>query len=395
MRKSPPVWKIVIFLILFSNLPETFAQSFAQPLRQCWKLETETLRNAQIASDNENSFFIPLPEGIVKAVNIKNGETIWQSEVGGEITSPLLFEQNSLYVISEDNSENISESISESQVKQKTYTLRSLSFLTGITQWKKEFKGTSASAMYLSSSSENLCIVTDRGYLYLLDKRTGKIVDEKSLDIQISNSSDLRGNRLYIGSSDNRILAVTFSGSLSDVEELRKLKYAPTIITPAVGGDFLYVGDRLGNVSAIGIKEKKLLWESRAGADITSITELADKLLVSSSDNYIYLLSRKNGNRVWKKRLAGRNSGMPPVKDGVAVFSPLGERTATFLELLKGKQVNQISLNETKGDDNFFTDGPNIAGDVVILSTLNGFYAFSSGSNCGTATMKKVVGLRN
>ena len=372
MRKSLLVRVLLNLLILASfDLPH-YGQSFARaPLHKCWNLETETLRDTGLASDNENSLFLPLISGTVKAVELQTGRIIWQTELGGDILGELHYDEGKIYVVSARGSSATDRNLSISQ----------LNSATGITQWKKEFAAnTKASAAYILTGGKNadtFCVVTDSGQIYLVDKKSGKTIFSKSLDAKITSPPALKDDQIYIGTNDNRILSIALSGK-SGVSEITRLSYLPTIIVSgkSAGNSALYIGNDFGEVFCLNTQTKKIDWKLRTGGAITDITEFGDRLIVSSADNYVYLLSARNGNRSWKKRLTGKNYGSTPTDSEVAVFSPLGDRSATFVELRKGKTINQITLDGN--DENFFVNSPLIMDDKIIFSTLQGFYAFSA-----------------
>jgi hypothetical protein len=52
-------------------------------------------------------------------------------------------------------------------------------------------------------------------------------------------------------------------------------------------------------------------WKLRNGAEISSVTPTAEGLLISSFDNFIYLISENGGKPLWKKRLSGRITAAP------------------------------------------------------------------------------------
>lgn len=381
MRKSFSPGRLVIILIISclfylhhpleiiaQAAPQATPQSFGyQPLKECWHLTTDVLRNTDVASDNTNFLYLPLPEGIIKSINVKTRETLWQSEVGGEILGSLLLDRNNLYVLSLNGAGKIS--------------ISALSSGTGITQWKKDLSiGSEASAAYILDASPLLFVMTGGGQVFLLDKVTGRITLEKPTSLQTAFSPVIKEGKIYIGTIGKKIMSLDLT-NLTDknfeVKEIKDLTNDPTALF--INDKDLYVGDNLGKIYKINVQNKEIDWASRTGAGIISITEAENNLLVASSDNYVYLYSEKSGNRVWKKRFQGRTPGKFSVRSDIAVFSPLGEKSATVVELVKGKTINQITLDAASS--NAFINSPNIVDNVVIFSTIQGYYAFAS-SGC-------------
>lgn len=393
MRKSNLNCGILFLIILFFYPAANTAQPFGQqPFHKCWQLETDILRNINFASDNINILYLPLPAGIIKAVNVKDQNTDWQSEVGGEIASSPVLAGDSLYVISTDTNPAAADENSTSMTSttstlttsaKKSFNLTALSVLTGIPRWKREFLADSDTLMiYVCAEGENLSVLTDHGMFYIVRRSDGGIISEKSLAVNVNLPPFLKDGILYIAGL-NKVFKLESAAGQQNVTELKEIENTISALLPAA--ENLYLGDDFGIISKLRLRDNKILWKSRTGAEIGDITEVGDNLLVSSADNYVYLLSKKNGGRIWKKRLTGKNQGKLAVKEAVSVFSPLGERVVTFVETKKGKTVNQISLDE-KDNPNFFTNSPTIIGNVVILSTLKGISAFSA-ENCGQPTI--------
>ena len=110
------------------------------------------------------------------------------------------------------------------------------------------------------------------------------------------------------------------------------------------------------------------------GAAVSGIQVFENNLLVTSLDNFVYLISFKGGNILWKKRFPGRIHESVLLKDKFAVISVFGEKNAQIIELEKGQVVDQIMLS----DANFFFESPVRVNDQLIFPTLKGIYSFSS-----------------
>ncbi len=257
-------------------------------------------------------------------------------------------------------------------------TVTALSALTGITLWQKSFSVQKPpTKISLLNDTENLGVLTENGFYYLIGKQNGNLIVEKKLGYNIATIPLRRGEKIYFGTFDKKI--VILSAHKGNLVSEAIVKSIPTIIMPS-DNDLVYFGDNIGLIQAIGEKTKKIHWSTVTGAGITDITIVSEGLLVSSNDNYIYLLSAKNGNRIWKRRLAGRSFGKPLIRDRIGVFSSYGSNEAAFLDLRKGKIVNQVFI----ADGNYFVGSPTagVEGISVIFPTLKGLYAFGYGGNC-------------
>ncbi len=142
----------------------------------------------------------------------------------------------------------------------------------------------------------------------------------------------------------------------------------------AAENDRIYLGDSSGSVFSINLPNNTKLWQRRiGGARISDIEITAHGLLVSSYDNFVYMLSAESGKRLWKRRLNGRISSKPAVSGRYAVVISLFDSSAAIIELKQGKIVNRIYLER----ENFFTGGVLFTGNRVVFTTSNGLKTFA------------------
>ncbi len=204
----------------------------------------------------------------------------------------------------------------------------------------------------------------------MISKEDGNIIAEKKLGYNLATVPVRHREKIYFGSSDKKIVVLSALDGHPVAETI--VKAIPTIVAPS-DNDIVYFGDKRGYVFALREPSKKMLWSSVTGAEISDMTIIPQGLLVSSNDNYIYLLSTKNGNRIWKRRLAGRAVGKPLVRDETGVFSSFGSNEAIFLNLRRGKVVNQFFI----AGDNYFIGNPIVGTEAasIIFPTLRDFSA--------------------
>lgn len=379
MRKSFSIFQAGLCAILIFSIPfNNFSQSFIQePLKQCGFLKTETLNKTLFASDNVSVLYLPLPNGLIKAVRVKNLETIWQSDVGGEISDSIIFDGSNLLAASIADTDG-TEKDRNDETRTKKLSIQSLSATTGITQWRKEFSvSADTKHVYLlySTKTAQLYALSEKGNLWILNKEDGETKSEENLGKSINFPVLTSDQKIYFGSSDNKIFVAANLHDVPEVSEIAGLGDQPTALHVDVNGE-VFAGDKSGFVYNIQTTGAKIKWKARGGAEITSIKAYSDKLLVSSSDNYIYFLSKNTGSRIWKKRLEGKIQGELPFDKDFVIISPLGTNIATVIDLKKGKTINMVPVGEKA--ETSFTNNPLIMGGSVIFSTVSGFYSYSA-----------------
>lgn len=345
-------------LLPAQNVP---AGDWNAPFQKCWEFETERLSLFPPLTDNRQTIFQILDDGTLMAIDAGSGRIIWRSRFGGEIVSNSFFEDNKLYLVNK---------IIDGE-KDSEFIVRTVSAATGLTLWQKSLVLNEADKIYVSTSNNLIVIVSDTGQILLIDKAAGAEFWRRDFSTEITSVPFLFENKIFIGTVENKILGV----SVSNGENVSKLDlpHAPTG-NFFVSTETIVAGDRAGNVSAFRINDRKLLWKARTGAQIVDITEVSGNFLISSNDGFVYLLSARNGNRIWKRRLSGRPIGKPPVANNYALLQTIDGVAATVLDLGSGRTVNQILFGE-----NVVSGGGAVSvSRHIVIPTSKGLLAFSS-----------------
>ncbi len=91
-------------------------------------------------------------------------------------------------------------------------------------------------------------------------------------------------------------------------------------LTPAAAEGTVYVADREGTVSAIGIESGDAVWERDTDLPISGGPGLgAGLILVGTSDGEVLALSQADGSPVWTAAVSSEVLAPPRIEDGVAV----------------------------------------------------------------------------
>lgn len=98
-------------------------------------------------------------------------------------------------------------------------------------------------------------------------------------------------------------------------------------------------GDELGAITrTVGGKES---WKFRTGGSITKIIETPDAAIAASNDNFIYMITRADGDVRWKHRMSGRITSMTRLGDDLLIASSSDDHGVEILELRKGRLVSR------------------------------------------------------
>lgn len=373
-RKFMTGWLLIFSL--FIGWQEVYSQeqkTGALPLfKKCWEYSANQLTDQQFASDNDNKFYISLSGGKLISIDLFSGKKYWETELGGEIISVPIIDRELLYVVTKNI--GIQKSPEESSAKNTVLTIRSLDKKTGLIRWNAKLADDVAipERAYLYNFEKFLLIISDAGNLYSLDKFDARIIWTKNLPTLLSAEPLIKDEKIFLGTVDQRILS--FSIDDGRLIEQWKLPASPTTFVETAGGDHLIWGDGRGSLISFNKKSKNKRWKFRNGAEISHITYTRRGLLISSLDNFIYLISETDGELLWKKRMTGRILGEPQIYGEFLITTTTDDSFASIIALNDGKLVNRITLD----DENIFTGQAMQTEGLLIYATRQGILSFAS-----------------
>ncbi|HEY0376901.1 MAG TPA: PQQ-binding-like beta-propeller repeat protein [Pyrinomonadaceae bacterium] len=358
---------LLIVLTLFPSL-HVFAQkpsadnhqpALSQPLTVKWLYESEFTINLTPATDGER-IYLPLASGLLVSLRAADGQLLWKADLGGELSSSPIADEQSVYVASE--------TVGEGPANHSSGALRALGQEGGITLWMRTlpmpFRGS------LVANDVNLFGGSVDGRVYAVRKKTGDISWIMQHSAPFAALPTVFGPNLYVGSTDGTLFSLSQStGKVNWRYRTRGAINGRAVVVRGV----VYFGSADGFVYAVNEADGRLRWRRRTGAGVQTVAHAQSGLLVASLDNFVYLLSLGNGDRLWKRQLAGRLAAEPLTTSDGALFTPLSSSTGVVLDLRDGKQLNSLPI----GEDNSLAASPIAAGKVLFVTTRHGLLAFS------------------
>ena len=338
----------------------------SDPLTVRWRYESSVTLNLTPAADNDR-IYLPLAGGIVVALNAKDGQLLWRSEIGGELSASPIADDSAIYVASEIVSK-------DGQQSRSTGVIRALGREGGVTQWLTPLVQPLRGGITISEGK--LFAGGGDGRAYAFDKKTGGVFWSIPFNSPFSGHPVADGGRVYFGSEDGTLAALETSTG----KQLWRYRTKGAVKGPvAIAGGQVYFGSGDGYVYALNADNGRLAWRKRTGGGVEAVVLGGDSLLVASLDNFAYLLSLK-GSMHWKRLLPGRISAQPLALQDSALFTPLSSSTAVVLALKDGKQVNALPA----GEELTSSAAPIVVGDAIFLTTEHGLVAFARPAQSST-----------
>jgi outer membrane protein assembly factor BamB len=115
------------------------------------------------------------------------------------------------------------------------------------------------------------------------------------------------------------------------------------------------------------ISRNKSIWKTKTGGNINDVLINKYGILISSSDNYLYQLNLKNGNKVWKIRFNNKVLGTNLLNENIGIVIVYAENKLHIFDTQKGKLISYFLLNKNES----LYNKPVVKKDLIYLQTSN------------------------
>lgn len=315
-------------------------------LRECWRYPTTELEASGAASDG-NNLYIGERSGRISAIGAEDGKRVWTSDIGGQLVSNLVVRDHNLFLVT--------------RAAEGFYDLRSLSVLSGINTQSTRLPAVGRSRIF--ASGHHVIIVSEAGDFLDIDPSLGKLIWARALgNVRVVVTGD---NALVAGLNDGRIVFIgPTDGSITRTV---LTKSEPSALLLSNG--HIIVGDDRGNITSLDLAKDRSIWTFRSGGKISGIYTAGDSnVLITSFDNFTYLVERETGHVIWKRRQPSRVVDAAIVNSNYAAVTPFGEPSVFLLDSNNGKSVGQIVIPGSVE----FVQPAQLVGDSVVTFTTEG-----------------------
>lgn len=318
---------ILVFLLLLCSALFGQKKGFAEPnLTKCWSYGLGDVAGGQIVSDGKR-VFLGLKGARIEALSV-DGEKIWSSEFGGEVTSNILATENGLFVVTA--------AVFADAGKTGDIRLRSVSKDTGITNWTVMLP--EADGFFLNNSEGGIIVVSRNGTIQSIDAKQGDAKWKREIGESVFAEPVSAATNIIISTVGSQVIIISMA--TGEIVSMRNAAPSVTALAFTQNG-VLIAGDERGKIYYLNGASKPL-WSFKSGGQISSVFAIGENLLATSHDNYVYFLRSRNGSRVWKIRLTGRVSDVAIYRDAYAILSSIDERRTIVVDLKNGKIAGQI-----------------------------------------------------
>ena len=186
--------------------------------------------------------------------------------------------------------------------------------------------------------------------LYCVDVKTGKELNKFESGYYLNGAAALWKNHVVFGGCDAYVRIVDCTTGIQ-TDTLFLDAYVPA--SPAIMGDYCYVGDYSGNIYQLMLKDgkiahhEKIVAEGSENGSFVSVPAVAkDVFYFLSGDRHLHAVNRSNGELMWKYMLKGNTGESSPVvcKDKIIVCTKTG--IVSILDTRNGELLWEYDTGE-------------------------------------------------
>ena len=334
---------LFVFWATSAGSSSLFAQNGAEKraaLVPCARRVVSVPPAAGMLGSDGSQIFIGTLNGTIEALASGNLNTNWRAELGGEFASDLILIENWIAVATNPSRETINgtrEPINGGDVS----TVRLISKESGVTVWAA--KVAYSERYYLGKINGSVAIVSKEGQVTLLDRSSGQVHSQTVPVGKLSARPVFSAGNVALATADKQLTVISAQGG-----RIVSRQTTDHVITALafLKKDAIAAGDERGNVTLFGTENTKVVWRFKSGAGVSSVSETEQGILVTSLDNFVYMISDYNGDVIWKRRLTGRVLEGGLAMNGHIVILIYGENSAYVIDMAQGKLTDSLGGTE-------------------------------------------------
>jgi hypothetical protein len=228
--------------------------------------------------------YLPLRSAALAAVSLTDGATVWSVPMADVFGSP--------------------ETGDDLVFVARSAGVEALDAATGKTRWRTDVGG-NASAPLLWQNGW-LFVATEQGVLFALRSRTGEVIWKHAIGAPALVRPAAADDLVFLLPNNGRVLALALENGATAWEVV--LPAAATTLHPL--DDRVFVGCADTFFYCLKAKDGKQKWRWRTGGTVTGTMVVDDDhVYFLSLDNVLRALSRENGQQAWKASLPHRPIG--------------------------------------------------------------------------------------
>ena len=319
-------------------------------LKWTYKGETRTVSSPVV--DNGTTYWCD-KRGHVRGVNI-NGELSFEYDLQTAVEATPMIYDSTLYIGQIDG------------------FMTAISLARKDTVWNYETFGQISASPNLMKFAGRKAIVFGSydNYLYCVDAKNGEELSKFESGYYLNGAAALWKGYVIFGGCDAWVRIIDCKAGIQ-TDSLQLDAYVPA--SPAIMGDYCYIGDYSGNIYKLMledgkiIRHKKIISENSENGSFVSVPAISsDAFYFYSGDRHLHAISRKNGKLNWKYMLKGNVGESSPVVCDNKIIVCTKTGIVSILDAEKGELLWEYDTGEQ------IVGSPAIIQDHFMILTSKG-----------------------
>jgi len=193
--------------------------------------------------------------------------------------------------------------------------------------------------VWVSGSKAGIVVGSYDYYLHCIDPRTGKSIWKIETENYVNGTPSISDGKIVFGGCDGIIRVVDpLTGNQMDTVDIGVYIAA----SPALAGDMAYFGDYDGTLFGLNIRTKKMVWEilgnEQSGSVLAVPAVMKNYMVIGNENKNLYCYNSTSGKLIWKYRTNGRIVGSAVITETKVLFTSM-DGTVLILSLTDGKKL--------------------------------------------------------
>jgi outer membrane protein assembly factor BamB len=285
------------------SVPHARAQELAFPGGVIWQVTLDP-PPAQLPAFDDQSVYLVLRDGTVRAVDHATGSTRWTSPAASSVRPA----SSGRHLLGADGA-----------------AAWALDAVSGREVWRRDLGANAAAVPVVAPGGA--VFLTEKGDLLLLAWVDGRDVWRARMQAQVSAQVEAVSDRVWVGLDDGQIIAI-------------RLADGATIWTKALGArilgmtpidDRLFAGASDNFLYVLRVKDGGLEWRWRTGGDVPGHAVADDRrVYFTSLDAMLRALDRRHGDLRWQRPLTTRAVGGPTLAGTQVIVAGVSPELLAF-----------------------------------------------------------------
>jgi outer membrane protein assembly factor BamB len=309
-----------------------------------WTVSFDTAPSAPAGYDQQLAY-VPLKDGTLVSIDLSEGRVAWRVPYETALTPAT---GDGLVFAGSDGNVTAFEQLS------------------GAVLWRTPLPGRLAAPLYWDTGW--LIASTETGDLIALHAMDGRVLWRQPLGSPLAVAPTPAGDRLYVALADTRLVALAL--------DTGEPAWSAALDEPVTGmlalDDQLMVGTRKNLLRSLSLRDGRVRWSQRAGADPSGAPVADDRLIYFAAlDNVLRALDRRTGNLRWTRKLPSRPAA-GPLRTGDVVLLPFVTTDIGAFAAATGEPAFTIRAAGELGGVPFVREGVRPTAPLLIAMSREG-----------------------